>query len=125
MTNTVTLKCYKDGEKYDCNVETKWIGRALAVHRPLKDGRLGIVQKSKCYWAITHLETGFSCGHLNKSVHEVIKLAKAWDEAFSEIHSPEDINDWNLKPEWILQYNGSSPICNPYTLPGIIKRYAN
>ena len=125
MTNTVTLKCYKDGEKYDCNVETKWIGRALAVHRPLKDGRLGIVQKSKCYWAITHLETGFSCGHLNKSVHEVVKLAKAWDKAFSEIHSPEDIYDWSLKPEWMLQCNGRSPICDPYTVAGITKRYAN
>lgn len=122
---TVTLKCNKDGDKYDCKVEAKWVGRSIAVHRPLKDGKLGLTEKSKCYWAITHLETGFSCGHFNRSVYEVIKLAEAWDKAFSEIHSPEDVKDWALAPEWKLQCNGSSPICDPYTVPGIIQRYAN
>jgi len=122
---TVTLKCCKDGDKYDCKVEAKWIGGSIAVHRPLKDGKLGLTEKIKCYWAITHLETGFSCGLLNRSVYEVIKLAKAWDKAFSEIHSPEDVKDWVLAPEWKLQCNGISPICDPYTLPGIIQRYAN
>ena len=122
---TVTLKCCKDGDKYDCKVEAKWIGGSIAVHRPLKDGKLGLTEKIKCYWAITHLETGFSCGLLNRSVYEVIKLAKAWDKAFSEIHSPEDVKDWVLAPEWKLQCNGISPICDPHTLPGIIQRYAN
>jgi hypothetical protein len=40
-----------------CKVPAKWIGEALAVHRPVV-GFGGKLSKDRCWWNITHIESG-------------------------------------------------------------------
>lgn len=124
MTDVVTLIVNNSsGSERGYEVKTKWVGKALAVHRPLKNSQTGETYKIRCYWAITHIETGFSAAVLSRPLTEVLELAKTWDHAFTEIHAPEDTKEWELKDEWRYQSSGSSPICDPYSLEGVAQRY--
>lgn len=122
MTNTIQIKTAGEDESEWTEVPTKWKGNALAIHRPMSNGKL---TKQRCLWSVTHIETGISAAVLNKPITFVRKLSKAWDNAFSSIHKPEDVKDWPYTQEWKDQSNGFSPIVAPDSVEGIIKRYAN
>lgn len=123
MTHTINIKATSSGAEYVCSVPVKWLGKALAIHRPIKDCKTNETHTKDCYWTITHLETCFSAAVLNRPIQDVIKLAKAWDEVFSDIHSPEDVKDWEWRAEWLHQSHGSSPICNPRSFDNVKQRY--
>ena len=110
MTNTIQIKIAEKGELKWIEVPTKWKGNALAIHRPIANGKLS---KERCLWGITHIETGFSAAILNQPITFVRKLSKAWDNAFSSIHKPEDVKEWPYTQEWKDQSNGLSPIVAP------------
>ena len=122
MTNTIQIKLNRQDDSKWKEVPTKWKGKALAVHRPVVDGKLS---NEKCYWTITHIETGISAATLFAPIDFVRKLSAAWDNAFSSIHKQEDVKDWRYTQEWRDQSNGLSPIAAPDSVEAIINRYTN
>ena len=122
MANTIQIKLNRQDDSKWKEVPTKWKGNALAVHRPVVDGELS---NEKCYWTITHIETGISAATLNAPINFVRELSVAWDNAFSSIHKQEDVKDWPYTQEWRDQSNGLSPIVAPDSVEAIINRYAN
>ena len=62
-------------------VPAKWIGEALAVHRPIV-GFGGKLSKEKCWWTITHIESGLTAWKFEGPMRKAIELAKAWDLTF-------------------------------------------
>lgn len=124
MAHTISVRSQSSGAEYANEVPTKWCGKALAVHRPIRDCKTNETSKLSCFWTITHLETGLAAASLHWPLHDVIKLAKAWDEAFTAIHDPEETRTWPWITEWRYQINRSSPISNPLTLQNVVTRYA-
>jgi hypothetical protein len=87
-----------------CKVPAKWIGEALAVHRPIV-GFGGKLSKDRCWWNITHIESGLTAGRFQGPMRDAIKLAKAWDLTFrDELSGPEpDAKGWARKDQWTRQ----------------------
>jgi hypothetical protein len=105
-------------------IPTKWMGEALAVHRPVV-GFGGKLSKEKCTWTITHIESGMTAGRYNGSMHEAIKLAKAWDLTFrDELPGPEpDAKSWVHKDQWLSQVRQFSPIASPNSFEAVVNHY--
>ena len=123
MKHIINIKAASSGIEYSCSVPAKWLGKALAVHRPVKDCKTNEIHTKPCYWTITHLETGYAAAIIYKPIQDAVKLAKAWDDAFTDIHSPEDIKEWEWRTEWQYQLNGSSPIRDPRSFENVAQRY--
>ena len=105
-------------------VPTKWMGEALAVHRPVVDFG-GKLSKEKRSWIITHIESGLTAGRYRGPMHDAIRLAKAWDLTFrDELPGPKpDAKDWERKDEWVRQVQQLKPICTPDSFEEIIHNY--
>lgn len=123
MANTINIKATSSGVEYHCSVPAKWLGKALAIHRPIKDCKTNEIHTKPCYWTITHLETGYAAAVVHKPIQDALKLAKAWDDAFTDIHSPTEAKDWEWRTEWLYQLNGSSPVRDPRTFESVTQRY--
>jgi hypothetical protein len=105
-------------------IPTKWMGEALAVHRPVV-GFGGKLSKEKCTWTITHIESGMTAGRYNGPMNEAIKLAKAWDLTFrDELPGPEpDAEAWVRKDQWLNQIRQFSPIAAPDSFEAVVNHY--
>jgi len=109
-----------------CKVPAKWVGEALAVHRPIV-GFGGQLSKEKCWWNITHIESGLTAGKFGGPMRKAIELAKAWDLVFrDELPGPEpDAGSWDRKDQWRRQVHQLEPICTPDSFEGIINHYTS
>lgn len=118
MTNTITI----NANKGPITAETKWIGKALAVHRPYKTE--GFI-KQRCDWTITHIESGFMAARFYGPIYEAIQLAKAWDQTFKEElpGTNPKANIWPRREEWKAQASRNKPIVSPRTFDSIINEY--
>jgi len=107
-------------------VPTKWMGEALAVHRPVVDFG-GKLSKEKRTWTITHIESGRTVGRYNGPMHDAIKLAKAWDLIFrDELPGPEpDAKSWERKDQWLRQIRQFEPISTPDSFEAVINHYTS
>lgn len=107
-----------------CKVPFKWLGEALAVHRPVVsfDGKLS---KERCLWTITHTESGLTAGKFAGPMREAIELAKAWDLVFrDELSGPEpDARNWIRKEQWNRQVNQLEPISSPDSFESVVTNY--
>lgn len=105
-------------------IPTKWMGEALAVHRPVV-GFGGKLSKEKCTWTITHIESGMIAGWYNGPMQEAIKLAKAWDLTFrDELPGPDpDTKSWVHKDQWLNQVRQFKPIAPPDSFEAVINHY--
>ena len=104
-------------------VPAKWAGDALAVHRPVVG--FNKLSDKRCWWTITHIESGMAAGSFEGSIHKAVKLAKAWDSAFKRDLPGEEPNasEWELKDQWRQQVNQLKPICSPDTAEFVINTY--
>ena len=109
-----------------CKVPAKWIGEALAVHRPVV-GFGGKLSKEKCWWTITHIESGLTAGKFKGPMRKAIELAKAWDLTFrDELSGPEpDAKGWARKDQWTRQVNQLEPIATPDSFEAIVQNYTS
>lgn len=107
-------------------VPTKWMGKALAVHRPIV-GFGGKLSKDRCWWNITHIESGLTAGRFQGPMRKAIELAKAWDLVFrDELPGTEpDAKSWERKEEWNRQVHQLVPICTPDSFEAIINHYTS
>ena len=107
-------------------VPAKWIGEALAVHRPVVGfgGKLSI---EKCWWTITHIESGLTAGKFEGPMRKAIELAKAWDLTFrDELSGPKpDARGWARKDQWTRQVNQLEPIATPDSFEAIVQNYTS
>lgn len=105
-------------------IPAKWIGQALAVHRPIV-GFGGKLSNERCLWTITHIESGLTAGRYEGPLKEAIKLAKAWDLAFrDELPGSEpDVKEWQRKDQWLRQVHQLTPINSPDSFEAIINDY--
>ena len=106
------------------DIPVKWIGEALAVHRPVI-GFGGKLSKDKCRWTITHIESGKTAGIYSGPMHEAIKLAKTWDLIFKEdLPGPNpDTKRWVLTAQWCEQVKRHKPISTPDRFQAVIESY--
>ena len=109
-----------------CKVPAKWIGEALAVHRPIV-GFCGKLSKDRCWWNITHIESGLTAGRFQGPMRDAIKLAKAWDLTFrDELPGPEpDAFGWARKDQWSRQLKQYEPIATPDSFEAIVQNYTS
>ena len=107
-------------------VPTKWMGEALAVHRPIV-GFGGKLSKDRCWWTITHIESGLTAARFQGPMRKAIELAKAWDLVFrDELPGPKpDANSWERKEDWNSQVHQLKPICTPDSFEAIINHYTS
>ena len=107
-------------------VPAKWIGEALAVHRPIV-GFGGKLSKDRCWWNITHIESGLTAGRFQGPMRKAIELAKAWDITFrDELSGPEpDAKGWARKDQWTRQVNQLEPIATPDSFEAIVQNYTS
>lgn len=104
-------------------VPAKYVGEALAVHRPV----VGFNQLSKQpkRWTITHLDSGLAAGWYDGTMYDAIKLAKAWDPAFrDELPGTDPLaKEWVRKDQWKRQLNGYEPIAAPDSFEAVVADY--
>lgn len=105
-------------------IPTKWMGEALAVHRPIV-GFGGKLSKESCWWTITHIESGLTAGKFAGPMRKAIELAKAWDLVFKDELPGEEPNakEWDRKDQWTRQVNQLEPISSPNSFEAVLKRY--
>ena len=117
---TITVNIAREGER---EVQVKWKGNALALHRPQRNGGDSKLRK---FWAITHIESGLLAGTYDGPYTEALKLTKAWDETFAEDlpGATPDARNWSLKDRWSAQLNQREPIISPKSFDFIIQEYA-
>lgn len=106
-------------------VPAKWAGEALAVHRPVVG--FNKLSDKRCWWTITHLESGLAAGFFDGSVYKAIELAKAWDKQFKKDLPGDEPNakEWELKDQWRQQLLGLKPVCPPDSAEFVIDTYIN
>lgn len=106
-------------------IPTKWMGEALAVHRPVV-GFGGKLSKERRTWTITHIESGMTAGRYNGPMNEAIKLAKTWDLTFrDELPGSEpDAHTWIHKEQWLSQVRQFKPIAPPNSFEAVVNHYA-
>lgn len=107
-------------------IPTKWMGEALAVHRPVV-GFGGKLSKERRTWTITHIESGMTAGRYNGPMNEAIKLAKTWDLTFrDELPGPDpDAKSWIHKDQWLNQVRQFKPIAPPDSFEAVVNQYTN
>jgi hypothetical protein len=103
-------------------IPAKWVGIALAVHRPSVERGLSNVS---CQWSITHIESGLTAGIYSGTLKDAIKLAKAWDHIFAyELKGEKpDASSWPRRFEWTAQLKQHKPILPPDTFEAIVNEY--
>ena len=114
-TTTTTIRAaMSTGETID--VPARWIGRALAVHLPIKAVRAG--KQSRGQWAITARRFGLSAGVYCGPLRDAVKLARVWDAAFADALPADRVTapslaQWELAPQWARQLRGEEPPTGP------------
>jgi len=112
-TNTIRA-AMASGERVD--VPARWIGRALAVHAPLKDG--APVANPRGQWVIAGRVHGLQAGTYRGPLRDAIKLARVWDAAFADA-LPADratapsLAQWEHAQQWGHQLRGEEPPNGP------------
>ena len=109
-----------------CKVPAKWMGEALAVHRPVI-GYGSKLSTRKCWWTITHIESGLTAGSFEGPMRKAIELAKAWDLVFrDELPGPKpEASLWERKDQWRRQVHQLEPINTPDSFEAIINHYTS
>ena len=97
-------------------VPARWIGRALAVHAPLKDG--APVANPRGAWVIAGRAHGLQAGTYRGPLRDAVKLARAWDSAFADALPADRVTAPSLAPweharEWGRQLRGDAPPTGP------------
>jgi hypothetical protein len=114
ITRQLIAAAMASGERVD--VPARWVGRALAVHAPLKDG--APVANPRGQWVITGHRFGLSAGIYRGRLRDAVKLARAWDAAFaaalpaSRVSAPS-LAQWEHAQQWVRQLSGDEPATGP------------
>jgi len=114
-TNTATISAaLSTGRRV--TVPARWIGRALAVHAPLKDG--APVANSRGVWVIAGRVHGLQAGTYRGPLRDAVKLARVWDAAFADALPADRVTapslaQWELEPQWARQLRGEEPPTGP------------
>ena len=106
---TITVPCRNGTET--ATVATRWHGRELAVHPPLKiDGnRPAFAEKVRGVWAISSISCGLRAGTFRGPLRDAVALARLWDDAFaaalagSTLDNPAALRDWPQRQAWSRQ----------------------
>jgi len=114
ITHQSIAAAMASGERVD--VPARWVGRALAVHAPLKDG--APVANPRGQWVITGHRFGLSAGTYRGPLRDAVKLARVWDAAFADALPADRITapslaNWELAPIWAAQLRGDAPPTGP------------
>lgn len=114
---TIAVRLATDpGRTATAIVTPRWIGRALAVHAPLKDG--APVANPRGQWVITGHRFGLSAGTYRGPLRDAVKLARVWDAAFADALPADRVTapslaQWELAPQWARQLRGEEPPTGP------------
>ena len=97
-------------------VPARWIGRALAVHAPLKDG--APVANPRGVWVIAGRVHGLQAGTYRGPLRDAVKLARAWDAAFADALPADRVTapslaQWEHAQTWGAQLRGYAPPTGP------------
>ncbi len=92
-------------------VATRWRGRALAVHPPLKILKDGpaFAEKVRGVWTISAISCGLRAGTFRGPLRDAVALARLWDDAFaaalagSTVDNPASLRDWPQRQAWARQ----------------------
>lgn len=102
-------------------VATRWHGRALAVHPPLKieTGRPAFAEKIRGVWTISAISCGLRAGTFRGPLRDAVALARLWDEAFaaalagSTFENPGSLRNWPQRQAWSRQCDRFNPATGP------------
>lgn len=111
------------------NVQTKegqprtvpavWLGKFLAVHRPLSSKAPDGLSREPRHWSITHHRIGLGAAvGIDVAQRDAIALARLWDCAFAEI-TAEGARSWPLAGRWVddvKRAQSGRPIIGPRDL---------
>lgn len=98
MGKTLTVQT-KDGQPR--TVPAVWLGRFLAVHRPLSNSTPGGLSREPRHWSISHHGIGLGAAvGIDIAQRNAIALARVWDAAFAEI-TAEGARQWPLAKRWV------------------------
>lgn len=107
----------KDGHAR--TVPAVWLGRFLAVHRPLSNKYPDGLSNLPRHWSISHYGIGLGAAiGINVAQRDAIALARLWDAAFAEI-TAEGARQWPWASRWIddvKRAQAGRPIIGPREL---------
>lgn len=82
-------------------VTTRWRGKHIAVHRPVRSAEPGGVSREPAHWRISHIGTGRGASReLYLPMATAIELAKLWDDAFASITEAGHAHGWPWGERW-------------------------
>jgi hypothetical protein len=113
---TVTIKDSATRE-----VEARWVGNALALHKPIPEDTNG----KRKGWTITHLDSGLIAEIYKGPYKEALRLVKTWDPVFFEElkGSKPDTKAWPRVKTWCAQVLMDEEIQDPTSFDYILKEY--
>jgi hypothetical protein len=119
MVRKITVKT-KDSATRE--IDAKWVGNALALHKPVSENSNHKVKG----WTITHLDSGLIAGTYKGSYVEALRLAKTWDLVFfEELKGPDpDVTGWPRVKTWCAQVQRLQEIQDPTSFDFILKKYS-
>jgi len=98
----ITVQTTNTGQR---QIPTKWAGRWLAVHRPVRrDG----LSKTPGLWAVTLQPLGLSAGEIAAPLAAVLALAKLWDTPdarWDDVATAKDASTWQWRKRWLDEIN--------------------
>jgi len=86
---TITVKTTSEPRE----IETRWLGQFLAVHRPINGKR------KRGLWVVSHYRSGLMAATVATNLKAAIRLAKAWDLRFENIDVTNAAN-WPQREAW-------------------------
>ena len=113
MPNKTVTLALPDGATIEA--PARWRGRALAVHAPIRDGK---VTASRGVWVITGHVHGMMAGTFRGPLRDAIALARLWDDAFAAAlpetrASAPSLSRWEHAQQWLRQLSGDEPATGP------------
>lgn len=124
MPNETITLALPDGATMEA--PARWRGRALAVHAPIRDGK--VVTASRGVWGITGYVHGLSAGIFRGPLRDAVKLARLWDDAFAAAlpewrSTAPSLANWPHVQQWARQLRRQEPPTGP-GLPDEIRERA-
>jgi len=96
MTNPKTIQVSVPKGKLE--IPALWVGKNTALHRPVSVSNGG-TKATRGIYALTHLESGLSFGHLNTNQKQAKSIARAWDERCGSV-DPTNARTWEHRKAW-------------------------
>lgn len=100
------------------NVVPRWVGAALCVHAPIRDG---VPTPTRGVWVIASRAYGYAAGTYRGSLDAAVKLARLWDAEFKRAldAAPRvgagvpSLSQWNQARAWSRQVSGDAAPTGP------------